>query len=149
LPFDEQLALARDADLPVLLHGRRAMDLLLKQLRRIPVPGGIVHAFNGSRQQAEAFIELGFKLGFGGALTYPKARRIRELARTLPLDAIVLETDAPDIPPEWISGRRNTPDQLPRIAEVLADLRGISRQALIAATTANALRVLPRLAIPR
>ncbi|OHC70442.1 MAG: DNAase [Rhodocyclales bacterium RIFCSPLOWO2_02_FULL_63_24] len=143
--FTAQLELARETSLPVLLHVRRAIDPVLKQLRRCRVSGGIAHAFNGSRQQADEFIKLGFKLGFGGAMTFPRASRIRELAATLPLDAIVLETDAPDIPPEWRVGARNTPDQLPRIAQVLADLRGIELQAVAAATTANAAAVLPRL----
>ena len=145
--FSAQLKIARDANLPVLLHVRRSIDAVLKQLRRCPVPGGIAHAFNGSRQQADEFVKLGFKLGFGGAMTFPRASRIRELAATLPLDAIVLETDAPDIPPEWKAGARNAPDQLPRIAQVLAGLRGIDVQEIAAATTANANAVLP--ALPR
>lgn len=144
--FGAQLAIAREAGLPVLLHVRRAIDPVLGALRRCRVAGGIAHAFNGSRQQADEFIKLGFKLGFGGAMTFPRATRIRELAATLPLDAIVLETDAPDIPPEWQAGARNTPDQLPAIARTLAELRGISAEALAAATTANAIAVLPRLA---
>ncbi len=109
------------------------------------MPGGIAHAFNGSRQQADEFIKLGFKLGFGGAMTFPRANRIRELAATLPLDAMVLETDAPDIPPEWKVGARNTPDQLPRIALTLAGLRGIAVEEVAAATTRNAMAVLPGL----
>jgi TatD DNase family protein len=143
--FTAQLQIARDAGLPVLLHVRRAIDQVLGQLRRCRVAGGIAHAFNGSRQQADEFIKLGFKLGFGGALSFARARRIRELAATLPLDAIVLETDAPDIPPEWIRGARNAPDQLPRIARVLADLRGIAVQELAEATTKNAAAALPGL----
>jgi TatD DNase family protein len=137
--------MARDTGLPVLLHVRRAIDPVLKALRLCRVAGGIAHAFNGSRQQADEFIKLGFKLGFGGAMTFPRASRIRELAATLPLDAIVLETDAPDIPPEWRVGARNTPDQLSRIAQTLADLRGIGLEEVAAATTANARAVLPRL----
>lgn len=144
--FNAQLKIAHDANLPVLLHVRRAIDPVLKQLRLSRVPGGIAHAFNGSRQQADEFIKLGFKLGFGGAMTFPRASRIRELAATLPLDAIVLETDAPDIPPEWLGGARNTPDELPRIAQTLADLRGITMQEVAEATTANATAVLPGLA---
>ena len=144
--FVEQLRIARDFDLPVILHVRRAIDPILKQLRRIGVPGGIAHAFNGSRQQADEFIKLGFVLGFGGAMTYPRAARIRELAATLPLEAIVLETDAPDIPPAWIAGGRNAPDQLPRIAAELAALRNLPVADIIAATSNNARRVLPRLA---
>jgi TatD DNase family protein len=143
--FAAQLAIARDSGLPVLLHVRRAIDPVLRELRRCRVPGGIAHAFNGSRQQADEFIKLGFKLGFGGAMTFPRASRIRELAATLPLDAIVLETDAPDIPPEWQGGARNTPDQLPRIAQTLAELRGIGAEEVAAATTSNAAAVLPGL----
>ena len=144
--FSAQLKLARKHQLPVLLHVRRAQDVILKWLRRIEVPGGIAHAFNGSLQQAEHYIALGFKLGFGGAMTYARALNLRRLAAALPLEAIVLETDAPDIAPEWISGQRNDPSQLRRIAEVLAELRGISVEEVIAQTTANAQTVLPRLA---
>ena len=145
--FAAQLKIAGEFGLPVLLHVRRAIDAVLKELRRLPVAGGIAHAFNGSRVQAEAFIELGFKLGFGGAMTHPRATRIRTLAATLPLEAIVLETDAPDIPPAWLHGGRNAPGELPKIAETLAKLRGISMAELAAATTANARAVLPRLPI--
>ncbi len=144
--FVEQLKIAQTADLPVLLHVRRAIDQVLQQLRRIGVRGGIAHAFNGSRQQAEEFIKLGFKLGFGGAMTFPRAQRIRKLAATLPLDSIVLETDAPDMPPEWKVGARNTPDQLPRIAQALALLRDVPLSVIAEATTANAVTVLPGLA---
>lgn len=143
--FAEQLKIAQTADLPVLLHVRCAIDPVLQQLRRVRVCGGIAHAFNGSRQQAEEFIKLGFKLGFGGAMTFPRAQRIRKLAATLPLDSIVLETDAPDMPPEWKVGARNTPDQLPRIAQTLAFLRGVPLSVIAEATTANAVTVLPRL----
>ena len=151
-----QLKLACEFALPVILHTRRAVDALLKLLRRIEVPGGIAHAYNGSEQQAEVFRSLGFKLGFGGALTFDRALRIRRLAMAVPLEAIVLETDAPDIPPHWLyrtaaeradgmSGR-NEPAELPRIAGLLAELRGISLDALQGATAANALSALPRLA---
>ena len=143
--FVEQLKIARDLDLPVLLHVRRAIDPILKQLRQIAVPGGIAHAFNGSRQQAEEFIKLGFKLGFGGAMTFDGSRRIRELATNLPLESIVLETDAPDIPPAWRAGMRNTPADLHTIAETLAQLRGLSLAEISTATTTNACAVLPRL----
>ncbi|MBI5923765.1 MAG: TatD family hydrolase [Betaproteobacteria bacterium] len=143
--FVEQLKLARELDLPVILHVRRAVDAVLKQLRRIRVAGGIAHAFNGSRQQADEFIRLGFKLGFGGAMTFPRALRIRELAATLPLDAIVLETDAPDIPPLWLEGKRNQPAELPRIATTLAELRGLPMAMVVQATSANACTALPKL----
>jgi TatD DNase family protein len=144
--FAEQLKLARDFDLPVLLHIRRAQDTILKHLRQIKVRGGIAHAFNGSRQQAEEFIKLGFKLGFGGAMTYSRATKLRELAATLPLDSIVLETDAPDIPPDFLErGLPNEPKYLPRIAQTLAELRGMSLEEVAKATTANSLSVLPKM----
>lgn len=136
--FAEQLKIALALDLPVLLHIRRAQDVILKYLRRYRVKGGVAHAFNGSRQQADEFVKLGFRLGFGGAMTFERALRIRELAADLPLDCIVLETDAPDIAPAWAHKQRNTPEYLPRIAEVLGELRGLSPAAVASATTANA-----------
>ncbi len=144
--YAEQLKIARDFDLPVLLHVRRSQDIILKYLRRIAVPGGIAHAFNGSFQQAETFIGMGFKLGFGGEMTYTRSLQIRRLASTLPLDAIVLETDAPDIPPAWEEPGHNTPEHLPRIGAVFAELRGLSLEDAARATTDNAHAVLPRLA---
>ena len=154
--YTAQLALAKKHGLPVILHVRRSADGLLKGLRQTKVQGGIAHAFNGSTQQAQAFIDLGFALGFGGAMTFERATALRELARTLPVQALVLETDAPDIPPQWIyrtaqaraSGQaqgRNSPAELPRIAQVLADLRGMDWREVQAQTSANARRVLPAL----
>lgn len=140
--FVEQLKLAREFDLPVLLHVRRAIDPILRELRRIRVPGGIAHAFNGSRQQAEAFISLGFKLGFGGAMTWPRATRLRELAATLPAESIVLETDAPDIPPVFVGQGRNSPEFLPKIAITLAELRGVSPEIVADFSRRNATSVL-------
>jgi len=150
-----QLLLARKHGLPVILHVRRSADLLLKGLRQVGVSGGIAHAFNGSAQQAQAFIDLGFALGFGGAMTFERATALRELARTLPLDALVLETDAPDIPPQGLYRPaavrhahppvRNEPAQVPQIGQVLADLRGWSVAQTASLTAANAHRVLPRL----
>ena len=141
--FVEQLKIAREFDLPVLLHVRRAVDPILKQLRLIRLPGGIAHAFNGSRQQADEFIKLGFKLGFGGAMTWPRATRLRELAATLPLESIVLETDSPDIPPLWVGKDRNEPAELMKIAQELAAIRGMPVEAVIEATGSNAASVLP------
>jgi TatD DNase family protein len=146
--YKAQLKLAQQFDLPVILHVRRSADLLLKGLRLTPVKGGIAHAFNGSVQQAQQFVAMGFKLGFGGALTFERAHQLRLLATQLPLDALVLETDSPDIPPHWryvtaedrakgMPQGRNTPDQIPRIAQVLADVRGISLDEVQQATTAN------------
>lgn len=141
----EQLRIARDADLPVILHVRRAQDALLKQLRRVRPAGGIAHAFNGSAQQAGAFVDLGFALGFGGAMTFERALQIRRLAAALPLESCVLETDAPDIPPAWLHRARNEPAELPRIAASFAALRGLEVGDAILCTGANAARVLPRL----
>lgn len=136
--YVEQLKIARDFDLPVLLHCRKANDQLLKHLRRLKVRGGIAHAFNGSPQQADEFIKLGFKLGFGGAFTWPRANNLRRLATSLPLEAIVLETDSPDIPPVWIGRGRNAPGELPRIAQTLAELRGVDIECVAQTTTSNA-----------
>ena len=154
--YAAQLALAREFELPVILHVRRSADALLKHLRRGGVSGGIAHAFNGSEQQARAFIDLGFRLGFGGAMTFDRALQIRRLAQTLPAESIVLETDAPDIPPHWLYrtaaeraqglDSRNEPAELPRIAETLAALRGWTLDEAAAITTANACAALPRLA---
>lgn len=157
--YREQLKLARKHGLPVILHVRRSADKLLKHLRELAPEGGwhgIAHAFNGSEQQALAFLKLGFKLGFGGTLTFDSARQIRRLASELPLDALVMETDAPDIPPHWLyataeqraNGQpqgRNEPGEVPCIGAVLAQLRGLQPQALAQATTANALHALPKL----
>ena len=143
--YSEQLKIARDAGLPVLLHVRRSQDIILKYLRRIDMPGGIAHAFNGSFQQAEEFIRLGFKLGFGGAMTFPRALQIRRLAASIDENAVVLETDAPDISPVWRHPRRNSPEELPRIGRVLAELRGMPLERVAELTAANARSALPRL----
>lgn len=148
--YREQLLIAKDLGLPVILHVRRSADRLLYHLRRIGCHGGIAHAFNGSEVQAQGFLDLGLRLGFGGASTYDGSLRIRRHAAQLPPQAIVLETDAPDIPPQWLRDEspvpRNEPAQLPRIAAVIADLRGVTLQALAQQTRANALAALPRLA---
>jgi len=157
--YRAQLELARKHDLPVVLHVRRSADMLLKYLRAQDLGKrwrGIAHAFNGSLVQAQAFVSLGFKLGFGGALTFERALQLRRLASQLPLDALVLETDAPDIPPQWLRTApgvaqvphvpRNEPGELPRIAQVIAHLRDMTPQALAQATARNATAALPRLA---
>ena len=159
--YAEQLKIAFDAGLPVILHVRRSADGLLKHLRRMAaqgraLAGGIAHAFNGSEQQAMAFVELGFKLGFGGAMTFERALQIRRLAQSLPAEALVLETDAPDIPPHWLyltaeqraqgQRSRNEPFELPRMAQTLAEARGWSLTETRQITSRNALVALPRLA---
>lgn len=151
----EQLKLARRFELPVILHVRRSADQLLAGLRRVGVRGGIAHAFNGSAQQAAAFVELGFKLGFGGTLTFDRSLQIRRLAAELSEQALVLETDAPDIPPHWLyktieqraagESARNEPAELPRIAQSLAALRGWTPAQTAAITSANVRAALPRL----
>ena len=158
--YRAQLRLAKKYGLPVILHVRQSADRLLKHLRELGRDGyrfgGIAHAFNGSEVQAREFIKLGFKLGFGGTVTYEAARAIRRLAVDLPLDALVMETDSPDIPPQWLyrtAAQRaagepqgvNQPSELPRIAGVMSDLRGIAAAELMAATTANAIEALPQL----
>ena len=145
--FNAQLDLAQHFQLPVILHVRRSQDAILKALRRRKIPGGIAHAFNGSFQQAEQFIELGFKLGFGGAATYERALQIRRLLTELPIDNIVTETDAPDIPPAWLREEGiafNEPGFLPRIAKSLASIRGINEAEFSATVWRNAMQVLPR-----
>lgn len=154
--YEQQLKLAAQYALPVILHVRRSVDVITKYLRQHPSVGGIAHAFNGSQQQAEILLDLGFKLGFGGAMTFTRAKQIRRLAHDLPDSAIVLETDAPDIPPAWLGtaghvdhsplARRNEPKQLARIAEELAALRGVSVALITQQTGQNVLAALPRLA---
>ncbi|MDD4887540.1 MAG: TatD family hydrolase [Thiomonas sp.] len=158
--YAAQLRIARDFGLPVILHVRKSQDELLAGLRRAGFaagqPAGIAHAFNGSMQQAKGFIDLGFALGFGGAMTFERALNIRRLLAGVPDTALVLETDAPDIPPVWLYRPRNaqleappipnSPEQLPRIAQTMAALRGWSIEKTAVQTTSNALRVLPRLA---
>jgi TatD DNase family protein len=154
--YRAQLRLAKQHGLPVILHVRKSADALLKALREIGSHGGIAHAFNGSKQQAMQFVEMGFALGFGGTVTYERSQHIRSLAQSLPAEAIVMETDSPDIPPQWIyataqeraNGKPqgiNSPRELARIGQVLAQLRGVSAQEWATQTTANALRVLPKL----
>jgi TatD DNase family protein len=166
--YIEQLKLARKHGLPVILHVRRSADRLLKGLRAVAGQGpgvppgeptwrGIAHAFNGSEQQATMFTGLGLKLGFGGAVTYARALQLRRLAASLPLDVIVLETDAPDIPPHWLyrtaeqrqAGHlqgRNEPGEIPRIGAEMAALRGILTVDLAEAILRNTVAALPRLA---
>ncbi len=140
--FEAQLAVARNADLPVLLHVRKSHDQVLATLRRLRVRGGIAHAFNGSLQQAREYLELGFKLGFGGTLTYERSSRIRGLAKALPVEAIVLETDAPDIPVAAHRGERNSPEYLPDCLQALAEVRDADPALLARHTTRNACAVL-------
>ena len=146
--YEAQLRMAVEFGLPLLLHVRRSQDILLKYLRRLPQrPGGIAHAFNGSDQQADAFVGLGFALGMGGAMTYERSLQIRRHAASRPLSELVLETDSPDIAPAWLQGasRRNTPAQVAGVAQSLAALRNETVEHVTMHTGATACRVLPRL----
>jgi TatD DNase family protein len=140
--FEAQLAVARDAALPVILHARKSHDQVLATLRRVPVRGGIAHAFNGSLQQAGQYLDLGFRLGFGGTLTYPRSSKIRSLAQALPLEAIVLETDSPDMVVSAHRGERNSPEYLPDCLRALAEVRDQDPVVLAEQTTRNACAVL-------
>ena len=151
--FEQQLKLALHFDLPVVLHVRQAVDFVLKALRKYKVRGGIAHAFNGSLQQAQHFIDMGFKLGFGGAVTYPRALHLRRLVQQVPAESIVLETDSPDIVPNWLyvnvqnraqgqAQGRNEPAELPKIANEIAELRGVSLVELSQKSTLNFLEAL-------
>jgi TatD DNase family protein len=140
--FEAQLQVARDANLPVILHVRKAHDQVLATLKRLRVRGGIAHAFNGSLQQAQQYIDLGFKLGFGGMLTYERSNKLRALARELPLEALVLETDAPDLTVAAHHGERNSPEYLPDCLRALAEVRNADPEEVAHATSRNAEQVL-------
>ena len=144
--FLSQLKIAKKFDLPVIMHVRGAIDLVLKNLRKIKVRGGIAHAFNGSFQQADQLIELGFKLGFGGAMTYPRSKHIQALAKELPIEAIVLETDSPDMPPAWlVNDEYNQPKELGRIAEFFCHLRGLEPSKTADIIRVNTIEAIPKL----
>ena len=145
--FIEQLKVAADFNLPVIMHVRHAVDSVLKQLRVYKPRSGIAHAFNGSRQQALQLITCNMALGFGGAMTFTRALQIRRLAVALPLEAIVLETDSPDIAPSWVHAGRNSPSHLLAIGAVMAQLRDIPVSTLELVTDANVRRVLPKLVV--
>lgn len=136
--FISQLEIASEFNLPVIIHSRKSLDIVLKQLRRFPNLLGSIHSFSGSEQQAKQLIELGFYLGFGGPITYTRATRLRKLIATLPLESLILETDAPDQPDAQHHGERNESAYLPLIAEVIAELRNIEIQKVAEVTTLNA-----------
>jgi TatD DNase family protein len=137
--FEAQLQLAADFQLPALLHVRRSHAAVIATLKRFRLKrSGIIHAFAGSREEAGEYIKLGFKLGLGGAATWPQALRMHKVLAGLPLDAVVLETDSPDMAPVMYPGQRNSPQHLPAICAALADIMAISPEQLAAASTANA-----------
>jgi TatD DNase family protein len=140
--FDKQLSIAKNAHLPVLLHVRKAHDETLAAIKKSKVQGGIAHAFNGSLQHAEQYIDFGFKLGFGGTMTHEKSSKIRQLAKDLSLESIVLETDAPDMVVEGHKGERNSPEYLINCLEALAEIRDEAPEHIAEQTTKNASEVL-------
>lgn len=133
--FEAQIAVARNLDLPVILHARKCHDIMLKSLRKARLKGGVVHAFSGSLQQAQTFVDLGFMIGFGGGVTYDRANKLHAILAALPLEALALETDAPDIPPSFARNVPNTPEHLRRIAEIIAGRKGVDLETLARVTT--------------
>jgi len=136
--FISQLELADQFNLPVIIHSRKSLDVVLKHLRTFPNLRGSIHSFSGSEQQAKQLIDLGFYLGFGGPITYTRATRLRKLASNLPLESLLLETDSPDQPDVTHYGERNEPAYLPIVAQTIAELRGIDVQRVAEVTTKNA-----------
>lgn len=137
--FSRQLEIAEKYKLPVILHARKSHDDILNILKTKSIIGGSCHAFNGSLEQAKRYIDLGFKLGFGGTMTYPHSRKIHDLAKKLPLDSIILETDAPDMSGYQHKGERNQPDFIIDALQALAEIKSIDQQIIAEQTTANAL----------
>lgn len=139
--FEGQLALAREFDLPVIVHARRAVDAVTAAIRRIGGLRGVVHSFSGSPEQARQLWQLGFLVGLGGPVTYERANRLRRLAATMPLEYLLLETDAPDQPDAGIRGQRNEPARLATVCDTIAALRGVDPKEVAEATTKNAERL--------
>ncbi len=140
--FELQLQMAQNLGLPVILHTRKAHDQVLDLLKKHSLKGGISHAFNGSWQQARQYMNLGFCLGFGGMLTHERSSRLRTLAKAIPLEYLVLETDAPDMPGAAHQYQRNSPEYLPEVLDTLIGIRQEDRQNIAATTTANVKRAL-------
>ncbi|MDO6691830.1 TatD family hydrolase [Aliiglaciecola sp. 3_MG-2023] len=136
--FSQQLDIANQYKLPVIIHHRRSHNAIIQSLKHQNFQqAGVIHAFSGSYQQAKTYLDLGFKLGFGGVITYPRARKTRDVLKRIPLNAVVLETDAPDMPICGKQGRRNSPEFLPEIAQQIAQIKGVSLDEVINHTTAN------------
>jgi TatD DNase family protein len=139
--FDVQLQLAREFDLPLIVHARRAVDAVIGSIRRVGGIRGVIHSFSGSSQQASQLFDLDFLIGLGGPVTYERANRLRTLARTVPLDRLLLETDAPDQPDSGHRGQRNEPARIVNVLHAIAELRDMAPADLADATTANAERL--------
>ena len=144
--FDAQLEIAKESDLPVVIHVRQAMDQVIQRLRRLQLSrGGLLHAFSGSQQQAEQLVDLGYKIGVGGGLTYPRANKLRSLVKNLPLTAFLLETDSPDMPIKGFQGLRNEPANVIRVAATLAQIREMKTEVLMPQLYVNLLETFPKL----
>ena len=139
--FDGQLSLAREHALPLIVHARRSVDAVIASVKRVGGVRGVVHSFSGSAEQARQLAQLGFMIGLGGPVTYERANRLRKLAATVPIESLLLETDAPDQPDAGIRGQRNEPARLTNVLQVVADLRGEKADVVAAATSANAERL--------
>ena len=139
--FDGQLELAREHALPLIVHARRSVDAVIASIKRIGGLRGVVHSFSGSAEQARQLAQLGFMIGLGGPVTYERANRLRKLAASVPIESLLLETDAPDQPDAGIRGQRNEPARLANVLQVIAELRGETPAAIAAATSANAGRL--------
>lgn len=140
--FEQQLTVAAEFNLPVIIHSRRANAQVTARLKHAKLPrAGIIHAFSGSYEEALEYIKLGFLLGFGGAATWSRATRLQAVLKRLPIDSIALETDSPDMPPEWLAGQRNSPEHLPQICQQLAQIYGMSASAFATQTTKNVQRL--------
>ena len=146
--FEGQLELAREFDLPLVVHARRAVEAVIVAIKRTGRLRGVVHSFSGSAEQARQLWQLGFLIGLGGPVTYPRANRLRKLAAEIPLEHLLLETDAPDQPDAAHRGQRNEPARLPQVLEVIAELRGENAAKIAACTTANARRLFALPSLP-
>lgn len=138
--FETQMGIAKDFGLPMILHHRKSHQELIKSLKKADFNNsGVVHAFSGSLQEAKAYIDLGFKIGVGGSITYPRAVKTRNTVSNIPLDSIVIETDAPDMPMFGRQGQRNQPDYLPQVLKTLSELRQTSECEVEQQTSLNAI----------
>jgi len=139
--FDAQLRLAREFELPVVVHARRAVDAVITAIRRVGHLRGVIHSYPGSEQQAKQLADLGFLIGIGGPVTYERANKVRRVAASVPIETLLLETDAPDQPNSDRRGERNEPACMTRVLEVIAELRNEDPAVIAKATTENAERL--------
>ncbi|MGM0430198.1 MAG: TatD family hydrolase [Pseudomonadota bacterium] len=128
--FIEQLKLARQYRLPTIIHHRKTLETTHPLLKQYGSESGVIHAFSGSYQQAMKFVDCGYKLGVGGVITYTRAKKTREAIAKVPVSALVLETDSPDMPVCGYQGQRNEPARIAKVLDVLVDLRSMSKESL-------------------